>query len=109
MTSEYIRYIVSKANLKLDENEKRIHKFESLLSQELGRKADQDLSNETVPIKKVYRRKNKRNRPEANERDSNPQSYDGLCLVFMSWFVNCLIIASCDIVCYLQRLPLHVT
>lgn len=86
VTSDYIRYIVSKANTKLDQNEKRIRKFESLLTtEELGRctSVEKEISTEGIS-KKIYRRKNKRNRPAVIVTDSRPGSDDELCLDFIS-------------------------
>ena len=60
VSPEYVRFVVGKANIKMEENLKRIEKFQRGLQVEFARKSSSDIEESRVSEKKeVYRRKNK--------------------------------------------------
>ena len=79
VSSEYVEFIVTKANGKLAENLKRIEHLEKLLKAQLIRNDKIDKSpgvKETKdPSKEIYRRKNKRNKVKET-CDSKPKSFE---------------------------------
>ena len=65
VTREYVAFIVEKANSKLRENFKRIKKFEDLTIEILNKKLHIE-EKENKKTRKIYRRKNKRNKDQSS-------------------------------------------
>ena len=77
VTQEYIRFIINKANNKMEENFKRIHKFQTLLQSILSEpeqsKSTDGTNNEP---KEIYRRKKKRIKSENKTWNKDVGSVD---------------------------------
>jgi len=79
VSSEYVEFIVNKANGKLAENLKRIEHLEKLLKAQLIRGDKSPEVKETIgPTKEVYRRKNKRNKVKetCDTKQKSFENYD---------------------------------
>ena len=79
VSSEYVEFIVTKANGKLAENLKRIEHLEKLLRAQLIRGDKSSEVKETIgPTKEVYRRKNKRNKVKetCDTKQKSFENYD---------------------------------
>ena len=77
VTQEYIRFIINKANNKMEENFKRIHKFQTLLQSVLSEPEQSKSTNGTNnKPKEIYRRKKKRIKSEIKTGNNDVGSVD---------------------------------